>query len=70
MFAAGEKVESYVLLPEPELHLSHLCREIIRNHLLQMSNMNLFARIPKLGLPKPLEKFLLFSEILAGGIAL
>ena len=46
------------------LRLSHLCRASIRKHLLQMSNMNLFARVPKLGIPKPLMKYLLFTEML------
>ena len=50
--------------PESELRLSHLCRASIRKHLLQMSNMNLFARVPKLGLPKPLQNYVVFSEIL------
>ena len=37
------------------------CRDGIRKHLLQMSNMNLFARVPKLGLPKPLQNYLLYN---------
>ena len=65
LFAAGEKeVMKRCTELYSELRLSHLCRASIRNHLLQMSNMNLFSRVPKLGLPKPLEKYLLFSEIL------
>ena len=65
LFAAGEE-ESVKRCTElySELRLSHLCRASIRKHLLQMSNMNLFARVPKLGLPKLLQKYLLFSEIL------
>ena len=65
LLAAGEKkaVRKY-REPVSELHLSHLCRASIRKHLLQMSSMNLFARVPKLGLPKLLQKYLLFSEIL------
>ena len=49
---------------DSELRLIHLCRASIRNHLLQMSDRNLFARVPKLDLPKPLTKYVLFSEIL------
>ena len=66
LFAAGGKEEAAnkFVSPESKLHLSHLCRDVIRKHLLHMRNMNLFARIPKLGLPKPLQKFLLFTEIL------
>ena len=48
---------------ESVLHLSHLCRASIRKHLLQMNNMNLSARVSRLGLPEPLEKYLLFTEI-------
>ena len=47
------------------LRLSYLCRASIRKHLLQMNNSDLFVAVPKLGLPKPLMKFLLqFGEIL------
>ena len=47
------------------LRLSHLCRASIRKHLLQMNNSDMFVAVPKLGLPKPLMKFLLsFGEIL------
>ena len=65
LFAAGEK-EAMKRCAElySELHLSHLCRASIRKHLLQVSDMDLFTRVPKLDLPKPLEKYLLFSEIL------
>ena len=63
MLAAGEEEAVRKYKPESELRLSHLCRTSIRKHLLQMSNMNLFTRVPKLGLPKPLEKYLLFSEL-------
>ena len=46
-----------------DLSLQHLCRNVIRKNLLQMSNLNLFVMVPKLGLPH-LSEFLLFSEIL------
>ena len=70
LFAAGQAVpdtEVYSIKnteTESELRLSYLCRVSIRKHLLQMNDMNLFVRVPKLGLPKPLQKYLLFSEIL------
>ena len=41
------------------LRLSHLCCASIRKHLLQINNSDLFVTVPKLGLPKPLMKFLL-----------
>ena len=65
LFAAGEEeaMRKYTE-PDSELRLSHLCRASIRKHLLQMSDMNLFARVPKLGIPKPLMKYLLFTEML------
>ena len=42
------------------------CRDAIKKHLLQIINANLFAKMLKLGLPKPLEKYLLFSELFDG----
>ena len=51
-------------IPEPELSLKNICRESIRNHLLQMSNVNLFARVPKLPLPKALQSYLLYYQAL------
>ena len=70
MFAAGENIDEagqdatrikQELNPELELNLSHLSRNAIRKHLLQMSSLNLFQQIPKLGLPKVLQKFLLYN---------
>ena len=45
--------------------LSHLCRKVIRKHLLELDrHENLFVRVPKLGLPNPLQKFLLYNTTL------
>ena len=49
---------------ESELCLSHLCREAIRKHLLQMNKMNLFCWVPRLGLPAPLTSYLLYDTTL------
>ena len=52
------------LIPDPsEIHLSHLCRERIRNHLLEINPRgNLFVRVPRLGLPAALQKYLLYNQ--------
>ena len=47
--------------PEEQMNLMHLCREAIRNHLLQMSPVNLFVQVPQLGLPNSLQKYLLYN---------
>ena len=38
--------------------LKHLCREIIRKRLLQMSPVNLFCRVPLLGLPSIVTQYI------------
>ena len=43
---------------EKKLDLMHLCRETIRQRLLQISPLNLFVRVSKLGLPPCLSKYL------------
>ena len=65
LFAAGEstvtKVEEIFKCPDFEMGLKHMCREAIRKHLLELDeNINLFQRIPKLGLPSLLVKYLLY----------
>ena len=44
-----------------ELNLMSICREVIRKHLLQMSLVNLFYRVPRLGLPAVLCEYLLYN---------
>ena len=44
-----------------ELNLMSICRESIRKHLLQMSQVNLFYRMKKLHLPEVLCKYLLYN---------
>ena len=47
---------------EKDLHLSHLCRDVIREHLQELDQReNLFIRVPRLGLPKPLQSYLLYD---------
>ena len=73
LFAAGETVveavdqtrsaiPDFLLYNDLDLCLNHLCREAIRKHLLQMSQVNLFIRIPELGLPSLIIDFLLYGE--------
>ena len=43
------------------LNLMSICRKFIREHLLQMSQVNLFYRVPRLGLPAALCNYLLYN---------
>ena len=54
-------VRQYLQDDEPTLCLMHICRQTIREHLLQMSRVNLFVRVPHLGLPSLLAEFLLYD---------
>ena len=75
LIAAGEKLDETNVTIEDildavhetgdELCLKHLCRETIREHLIELnSHQNLFIRIPKLGLPSLLTKYLLYDMTL------
>ena len=69
LYAAGETLGGLTdaeKLPDclkfKALNLKHLCREAIRNHLLDLDpHSHLFGRIPQLGLPSTLTKFLLHN---------
>ena len=73
LYAAGETLdgtEEY-LIPEElkfedeKLELKHICREIIRKHLLKLDpHQHLFSRIPRLGLPSIVTEYLLFNQSL------
>ena len=74
LYAAGERVKGkplplrlvpqYLQNLDLKLCLKHLCREAIRDHLLNLDpHTHLFGRIPQTGLPKPLVKFLLFDVL-------
>ena len=43
------------------LCLKDICRRAVREHLLQMSGVNLFVRVPHLGLPPSLARYLLYD---------
>ena len=56
------QVPEYLLHKELQMCLKHLCRETIRNHLLDLDpHTHLFYRLPRLGLPKSLTKYLLYN---------
>ena len=59
LFVAGEK--ALRRNNTKEFCVSHLCRDVIREHLLQMNNRNLFVSVPKLGILQPLHKLLLYN---------
>ena len=75
LIAAGEKLDETNVTIEDvldalyetgqELYLKHMCRETIREHLIQCNpHLNLFLRIPKLGLPSLLTRYLLYDMAL------
>ena len=77
LHAAGEIFVPSFFCPLPDflqyrkhkLRLKHICREVIRNHLLQMSpHEHPFARIPGLPLPPALKSYLLFNVSLVAPI--
>ena len=74
LYAAGEKLDGDTYaekLPDClkfnvlRCNLKHLCREAIRKHLLHLDpHTHLFGRIPHLGLPSSLMKFLFYDVCL------
>ena len=70
LLAAGETLQVHKIRDNPlscaaftvkGLNLAYICRTAIREHLLRMSNVNLFCRVPRLGLPAALVDYLLYS---------
>ena len=49
---------------EVQLNLKHLCRKAIREHLLRISDMQLFVTVPTLGLPLNITDYLLYEQTL------
>ena len=70
LFAAGEDDPKYqnfpdYLPPENEINLKHLCRKVIRSHLLKLDpHTHLFSRVPRLGLPSIISDYLLYNQTL------
>ena len=70
LFAAGEEDPKYenfpdYLPPENEINLKHLCRKVIRSHLLKLDpHTHLFSRVPRLGLPSIISDNLLYHQAL------
>ena len=69
LYSAGQTLEGTAVddLPkevkfeDEKFQLKHVCREAIRKHQLKLNpHQHLFGRIPKLGLPDALKKYLLF----------
>ena len=48
-------------MSQRSLRLTDMCRDRIRKHLMQLSNVNLFFRVRKLGLPVSLASFLVYN---------
>ena len=74
LFAAGEtldgpintkKLPDCLKFDDVQLDLKHICREIIRKHLLNLDpHSHLFSRIPQLHLPDLLTEYLLYDTSL------
>ena len=74
LFAAGEilddgdskeKLLSVLQLTDVKMELKHICREVIRKHLLDLDpHQHLFYRVPELGLPGIINEYLLYDESL------
>ena len=63
------KIPDCLKLSQLDMCLMQSCREAIRNHLLKLDpHSHLFARIPKLGLPKQVCKFLLYYQHHEGSV--
>ena len=43
------------------IDLKHQCRKVIRNHMMKVSKVNLFVRVPQLQLPSIMTKYLLYD---------
>ena len=55
-------VPEYLINTKPGLRLKEKCREVIREHLLELDqHENLFVRVPRLGLPSLLAEYLLYG---------
>ena len=71
LFAAGENIPKATeewesvrttIEADSKLILKYLCREAIRRHLLELDrHENLFVRVPILGLPQALKRYLLYD---------
>ena len=67
LYAAGQqlnghelKIVTEILHETQRLCLKHLCREAIREHLLELDPYtHLFGRVPRLGLPRLITEYLL-----------
>ena len=75
LYAAGETLEGteednipeVLKFEDEKLELKHMCRETIRKHLQKLDpHHHLFGRVPRLGLPNALTRYLLFEQSLDG----
>ena len=73
-FAAGETVDVAMiemlpdyLKPPLDISLMNICRTSIRNHLMQLSDVNLFFTVPRLPLPHLMTSYLLYDVTLDDG---
>ena len=56
------KPKNFVSMTKFQMNLMDICRKAIRKHLLHLDpHSHLFGRVPQLGLPPSLEKYLMFG---------
>ena len=61
----AEKLPDCLRFDDLQLVLKHICREAIRKHLLKLDpHTHLFSRVPRLGLPSSLNRYLLYNQTL------
>ena len=59
------EVPEYLQSADPKLRLKHMCRQVVRNHLLGLDpHKNLFGRIYQMELPTILSEYLLYNMTL------
>ena len=72
LFAAGEAIDGstihvpdFLLFEDQKLCLMQMCRGTIRKHLLHLNpQQHLFLSVPRLGLPKSLQDYVLYNQTL------
>ena len=55
------EIPDHLLYKKNLLDLKHVCRDVIRKHMLKVSSVNLFTRAPGLGLPSVLTSYILYN---------
>ncbi len=60
-----KKIKNLLLQHYPTFSLKYFARQNIVNHLISLGQPNTFVAIPKLDLPIPLQKYMMYSDIIS-----